>query len=270
MGTGSRDGVRRIPPGLLDHEYARLGYGMKSVALMTESPLMDSQGFDYWSIDESLLINKLETSLDGLSDEEVERRRTSFGPNRVSKSTHSDSLTLFLSQFKSPITLLLLGAVILSAFLRDRVDAAIILVIVIASAFLGFIQERGAAQALAKLLSMISVRASVRRNKEEKHILTDDIVPGDILLLTAGATIPADARLLTSNNLFVNEASFTGETFPVEKTPSLVAADSPASKRSNVLLSGTCRQRHRTSRHLPDGSLDGIRTTRQSPQTRSC
>jgi Mg2+-importing ATPase len=194
---------------------------------------------DYWSVDESNLFAELRSTREGISDTEAADRLKHFGPNRFTKSSRTEGLFLFFAQFKSPITLLLLGCAILSVFLRDQVDAAIILTIVVASAMLGFIQERGAALALSKLLSLVRVRASVLRNGAEKQVETEEIVPGDLLVLSAGTTIAADARIIEANNLFVNEASFTGETFPVEKSPSVIARDSPLNERRNIVLSGT-------------------------------
>lgn len=193
----------------------------------------------YWSVNEADLFVSLKSTREGLSVAEADDRLKQFGPNRIRKSSRTGGLYLFVTQFKSPITLLLLTCAILSAFLRDRVDAAIILMIVVVSALLGFIQERGAAQALAKLLSLVRVRATVLRSGQENEVLTEEIVPGDMLVLSAGATIAADARIIEANNLFVNEASFTGETFPVEKSPSNVARNSPLNERRNIVLSGT-------------------------------
>jgi len=124
---------------------------------------------------------------------------------------------LFIGQFKSPIILILVGAAILSLFLQDRTDATLILAIVLASAVLGFWQEYSATNAVAKLRALVETKVRVLRDGNEVIIPLTEVVPGDVVLLSAGAIIPGDGRLLETRELFVNEAALTGETFPTEK-----------------------------------------------------
>ena len=148
-------------------------------------------------------------------------------------------LPLLMAQFKSPIILILLIAAGLSLFLGEVADASIILAIVLASGLLGFWQEWGAADALKKLLALVQTRATVLRDGQAIDIPTEQVVPGDVVLLRAGDVIPGDGRVLDEKDLFVAEATLTGETFPVEKAVGLVPPDAPIGKRTNCLFLGT-------------------------------
>ena len=153
----------------------------------------------------------------GLTSAEAQRRLTEFGENRISSQRRAGALALFIAQFKSPIILILIGAAILSLFLQDRTDATLILAIVLASGVLGFWQEYSATDAVAKLRALVETKARVLRDGNETIIPLAEVVPGDVVLLSAGAIIPGDGRLLEARELFVNEAALTGETFPAEK-----------------------------------------------------
>lgn len=141
-----------------------------------------------------------------------------FGENQISSEHRVDAVTLFIAQFKSPIILILIGAAIVSLFLQDRTDATLILLIVLTSAVLGFWQEYGATNAVAKLRALVETKVRVLRDGNEVIIPLAEVVPGDVVLLSAGAIIPGDGRLLEARELFVNEAALTGETFPAEKS----------------------------------------------------
>ena len=146
---------------------------------------------------------------------------------------------LLLRQFTSPIILILIGAAVLSTFLQDVTDAAIILSIVIASGLLGFWQEHRAATAVAALCAVVETKVRVLRAGMEMSVPLERVVPGDIALLSAGAIIPADCRLLEARDLFVNEAMLTGETYPGEKTPCVLSAEIALAKRCNAVFMGT-------------------------------
>ncbi|HZS74741.1 MAG TPA: magnesium-translocating P-type ATPase, partial [Candidatus Nitrosotalea sp.] len=193
----------------------------------------------FWQVSSSDLVQKLNTSFDGLTDKEAETRLQHYGFNSLKKQKRSGGFVLFLRQFKSPITLILLGAAVLSLFLFDSTDALIIFVIIFLSSLLGFLQERQASNSVKKLLAMIRVTVPIIRDRIQKEIPSEDIVPGDIVLLSAGSKIPADCAILESKDLFVNEAVLTGETYPVEKVIGTVPSDTPISKRINSLFMGT-------------------------------
>ena len=180
----------------------------------------------------------LQTSAIGLTEAEAQKRLA--GSAGIAKPhPFWKMLLLLLGQFKSPIILILIFAALLSLFLKDAVDAGIILAIVLVSGLLGFWQERGAAGAVEKLLAMVQIKATCLRGGKPVDVHTDQVVPGDVVVLQAGDIIPADCLILDSKDLFVNEAALTGETFPAEKSAATLPADTPLAKRTNSLLTGT-------------------------------
>jgi len=198
---------------------------------------MEKQPFWTFSSDEQL--KELTTEASGLTQEEAKIRIKRYGANLLkTRKTHS-KLALFLTQFKSPIILILIIAAALSAFLRDPADTIIILAIVLGSGLLGFWQEVGAAGAVEKLLSIVEIKAVILRNGAVVEIPLAEVVPGDITVLSAGGGIPGDCLLLESVGLFVDEAALTGETYPTEKSVGARVADTPLAQRSNVLYMGT-------------------------------
>ena len=174
-----------------------------------------------------------------MTSAEAEQRLTRYGPNRIKAKSRTDALTLFVGQFKSPIIIILLLAAGLSLFLRDAADAFIIIAIVMVSGLLGFWQEKGATDAVQKLLAIVQVRAAVLRDGKEQEISVEEVVPGDVVILNAGDVIPGDCVILESKDLFVNEATLTGETYPSEKQPGMHPAAAALSQRSNSLFMGT-------------------------------
>ena len=164
-------------------------------------------------------MNQFASEVIGLTTIEAQKRRVQFGANQIRPQRRSSTFVLFVSQFKSPIILILIGAAIVSLFLQANTDAILILSIVVASGVLGFWQEYSATNAVAKLRDMVATKCRLLRDGVESELPLTDVVPGDIALLSAGAFIPGDARLLEARELFVNEAVLTGETFPVHKTP---------------------------------------------------
>jgi Mg2+-importing ATPase len=194
----------------------------------------------FWSLSATELLRQLQTETEvGLTGKEARQRLALYGSNRLRPPKRSDVLTLLLAQFKSPLILILLLATALSFFLRDPVDAFIILTIVVISGLLGFWQERSATNAVQKLLAIVQIKAAVLRDGGRKDIPVEEIVPGDIVLLSAGDVVPGDAAVHESKDLFVDEAMLTGETFPVEKAVAVLPADTPLGQRTNALWMGT-------------------------------
>lgn len=193
----------------------------------------------YWASTTEQLLTELTSGPGGLSQQEARERLGRYGPNRLKREAGTGWLLLLLRQFKSPITLLLIASALLAWFLGERTDAFIIWVIVGISALLGFYQEVGAAGALHRLLKLVQVKVMVLRDGKEQTLPVEDLVPGDVILLGVGNTIPGDCRLLESKDLFTNEASLTGESFPVEKRCGELAAGARLGERSNVLFMGT-------------------------------
>jgi P-type Mg2+ transporter len=194
---------------------------------------------NFWSLSKDEILKELETGINGITESEAQKRIEQYGANRLKAKKKSDSLTLLLAQFKSPIIIILIFAAILSIFLGDTTDAYIILSIIFISGMLGFWQERGAADAVKKLLAIVQIKSSVLRNAEEKEVAIEEIVPGDIIILSAGSVIPGDARVIESHDLFIDEAALTGETFPVEKNVLALTKEVVLSQRTNTLFMGT-------------------------------
>ncbi len=194
---------------------------------------------DFWSVPASEMLQKLRTTPEGLTSSESKERLKRYGANILKPKRRSDAFTLLLSQFRSPITIILLFAAGLAFFLHEPTDTIIITIIILISSLLGFWQEKGAADAFEKLLAVVQIRAAVLRDGKEKEIPVEDIVPGDVIILNAGDIIPADCLILDSKDLFVSEATLTGETYPVEKAADVLSAETPLAKRTNSLWMGT-------------------------------
>jgi len=193
----------------------------------------------FWSVPANEILSRLQTTPQGLSSNEAQKRLEQYGPNLLKPKEKADTLTLLLAQFKSPIILILLLAAGLSSLLSDPSDALIILTIVLVSGLLGFWQEKGATDAVRKLLAIVQIKAGVLRDGNPQEIPVEEVVPGDVVTLRAGDVIPADCLILESRDLFVSEATLTGETYPVEKTIGVLAEATPLSQRTNALFMGT-------------------------------
>src|SRR3989449_726084 len=193
----------------------------------------------FWSISAAEMLQQLQTAKEGLTGDEARQRLARYGANLLKPHKRSDVLTLLLAQFKSPIILILVFATGLSFFLHDPVDACIILAIVLVSGLLGFWQERSATNAVEKLLAIVQIQTAVLRDGGPKNIPVAEIVPGDIVILNAGALVPGDCLVQASTELFVDEAMLTGETFPVEKAVAVLSAETPLGQRTNPLWMGT-------------------------------
>jgi Mg2+-importing ATPase len=200
---------------------------------------MDQLPPAFWNLSAADLLKLLESVKEGLTSSEAKKRLALYGANLLKPPKRSDVLTLLISQFKSPIILILFFATGLSFFLHDAVDAIIILSIVLVSGLLGFWQERGASNAIEKLLSIVQIKAAVLRDGISIEIPVEQIVPGDIVILNAGDIIPGDGLVQDSKDLFVDEAMLTGETFPVEKEVAVLPQDTPLGQRTNALWMGT-------------------------------
>jgi Mg2+-importing ATPase len=193
----------------------------------------------FWSFPSSELLGQLGTTPQGLTDGVAKERLKEFDAFRLKPQERSKGLLLFLSQFRSPIIIILLLAAGLSFFLRDPTDALIILAIVSISGLLGFWQEKGAANAVEKLFSIVQTKATVLRDGNPVEVPVEEVVPGDIVILSAGKSIPGDCMILESKDLFLNEAALTGETYPVEKRVGNLEPETPLSRRTNTLFMGT-------------------------------
>jgi Mg2+-importing ATPase len=195
--------------------------------------------FPFWSKEVNAVTQSLNSSLNGLSANDAQEILQRIGPNSTQTKKRVTPLGLILNQFKSPIVLILIFATLISAFLKDWADAIIILLIVIGSALLSFIQEYNANNAAEKLRAQVSLKTEALRDGSPVSIPTDEIVPGDMVLLSAGSLIPADGLVIEARDFFVNQAVLTGETFPVEKMPGIIPENAGLAERTNVVFMGT-------------------------------
>lgn len=193
----------------------------------------------YWSRPAAELIGQLQTTATGLSSDQARERLARQGDNSLGRSAAVSPWRLFARQFYSPLVLILIFAAVVSAFVGEDQEAAIIGAIVLASCILSFSQEYSASRAMEALKQRISTRASVLRDGRPVSIPSDQIVPGDVLTLSAGSLIPADGIILEARDFNVSEAALTGETFPVVKSPGQVAPEAGLALRSNAVFAGT-------------------------------
>jgi Mg2+-importing ATPase len=192
-----------------------------------------------WSHSAEEVLDSLQSSPEGLSSASVLERQEQFGLNLLQGREKTNALWLLFNQFKSPLVLILVFAAIISIITGEYIDATIILAIVVASGVLGFIQEYGASNAVEKLRSRMTLKVSVLRDGSPQILPTEEVVPGDIVLLSAGSIIPADGIVIQADDFFVNQAVLTGETFPVEKKTVPVAATASLAERTNCVFMGT-------------------------------
>ena len=182
----------------------------------------------------------------GLTSQEAAARLAEHGPNELTASEQEPAWRRFLRQFADPLIYLLLAAIAISlvAWIAEGatgvpIDALVIIVIVLANAILGFVQENKAADAVAALADMTATRAHVLRDGRLTEVPSSELVPGDILALGEGDAVGADARLLTASALRVQESSLTGESEAVEKSPAALPGEVPLGDRRNMVYKGT-------------------------------
>lgn len=187
------------------------------------------------------VITELKTnSSAGLSDDEAQKRIQQYGYNQLVAATHLSPFKLFISQLKNSLIIILLIGAALSGILGHSVEAIAIGVIVLFAVVLGFIQEFRAERALEALKELTAPVAMVIRGGIEQEMPAREIVPGDIIVITTGDLIPADARLIETVNLKAEESALTGESVPVEKNSELVVTENAAlGDRRNLVFTGT-------------------------------
>jgi len=185
------------------------------------------------------LYTQLKCAKDGLTTGEAAERLKRQDKLFRTESQFKKELKLLFRQFFNPLVLLLVVAVLLSAILGESSDAYIILFILLITGLLGFWQEVNAGRAFDRLKKMIEMKHTVLRNGSTVEVATAGIVAGDVLKLAAGDIIPADCRVVESDELHVNESTLTGESYPVEKAPGEVDATLPLARKHNCLWQGT-------------------------------
>ena len=176
------------------------------------------------SIDESIEALKTDVST-GLSETEAKDRLSTYGPNRLQTKKPKSIFRMFLSQLQDALIYVLFVAVVITMFMGEYLDGIIIIIVIFINATLGVVQEIKAGNAIEALQKMATPKALVKRDNQVKEIASEDIVPGDIVILDAGRYIPADLRLIESANLQVDESALTGESVAVEKDASEILSN---------------------------------------------
>lgn len=202
-----------------------------------QSSAQDPTNDDYWSPAIDALLSSLESSVTGLSSAQAKARLRSAGP--LNRDRPQRLWRLVLRQMRTPLVLILIGGALVAFFVGDWLDAAIVSCIVLISAVLSAWYENRANTAVARLRDKIALQATVYRDALSVIVPASEVVPGDVLLLSAGSLIAADGRLLSACDCFVSESLLTGETFPVEKLPGDTAAQATLGERHNCVFMGT-------------------------------
>ena len=209
----------------------------KTVKLQKETLL---KYIEYSNSSIEMLFQKYNTSMNGLTEEIVEEKAEEFGLNEPAKKKKRNILLQILSKFTNPLVIVLLIIATSSLFLDNKIGAYLIYLMALTSVSLTFIQEYRANREAEKLIEMVSSTAAVYRNNKIEEIKIKDIVPGDIVYLSAGDMIPADLRIISCKDLFINQSSLTGESFPVEKFAIITeSSGNSITELTNIVFMGT-------------------------------
>ena len=212
--------------------------------------MLQSTIMNWYNADVASVLQTLSVTKQGLTTEQVNHRLAEYGKNALEEKKKKPVWMLFLLQFKDFMILVLIVAAIISGIVGDKTDTIVILLIVFLNAIVGFIQEYRAEKAMEALKQMASPQASVIRNNTVSVVPSEELVPGDIVLLEAGNLVPADIRLLETHSLRIVEASLTGESVPVDKNEEVITeTELPLGDRFNMAFKGT---------HITNGRATGI------------
>ncbi len=181
----------------------------------------------------------LQSEYKGLSSSEASSRLAHYGPNTIHRKPKDSLLQLLWRQINNPLIWVLLASGTLAIALGKMTDGLVVLAVVVINSIIGFIQEYKAGRAIEALSSMVPQNAVVLRDGHPLNVPATDLVPGDVVVLSAGESVPADMRVVSSKNLQVDEAALTGESLPVEKDRAAVAEDAVLGDRSCMVFSGT-------------------------------
>ena len=201
---------------------------------------MDKSKDNWHSMGIEDVLKKLNTTEEGLSDEEAEKRIKEYGYNELRNKKRKSTFELVWKEITDPMILILIGASLLSFILKEWVEGFVILFIVFVNTIISVVQERKAEASIEALKSMSTPSARVFREGEESLVSSKEIVVGDVVILEAGGMVPADIRLIESANLKVQEASLTGESVPVEKdAEDMPKENSPLGDRTNMVYTSS-------------------------------
>ena len=185
------------------------------------------------------VLRELKTGINGLSNDGAVKRLEEYGKNVIKEKKKISKIKIFINQFNSIVIWILIAATIISFATGEMLDAIVILAILLINAVLGFFQEYRAETTIEKLKKMLTYKARVIRNGEVVEINSEDVVVGDILILEEGDKVPADARIIESNELNVDESILTGESVPVSKFSDVINGKKSIADQKNMVFSGT-------------------------------
>ncbi|MES9910879.1 MAG: cation-transporting P-type ATPase [Candidatus Sedimenticola sp. 4PFRAG1] len=194
---------------------------------------------DWHALTPTQAFEEVDSSSEGLGSEQARHRYESYGPNRLPEVKPRSPLIRFLAQFHDVLIYVLLIAGVVTALLQHWLDAGVIFGVVVINALIGFIQEGKAEDALRAIRQMLSPQAMVLRDGKRTTVPSEELVPGDVVVLQSGDKVPADLRMFHSKGLQVEEASLTGESVPVEKTADPIDRVAVLADRCCMAYSGT-------------------------------
>lgn len=196
---------------------------------------------NFYSQSAEKIISNLEVNIDkGLSEKDIKEKTKKIGKNKLPKHKPPSIFMIFLNQFKGVFTIILFIAAIVSLLLHEYTDAGVILASVALNVAIGFFQENKAQKTIESLRKMVVIKAKVLRNGQDKMIDAHELVPGDVIFLDSGDKVPADARLIESESLQINEMALTGESVPSKKNAKKVLdKDASLGDRNNMVYMGT-------------------------------
>ena len=199
----------------------------------------------WWSLGIDECLTLLAAPVDGLSAEDAGRRLVDAGPNELADERGPSLFALFVRQFTSPLIYILIFAAVVTAAIAEYIDTAIIVVVLLFNAVVGFSQEYGAERSMAALRRLATTKARVLRDGKEHEVDAREVVPGDLVLIEAGAKVPADCRVLHAVSMETDESLLTGESATVTKQAAVIAGDAPPPEHANMLFMGTVITRGR-------------------------
>lgn len=200
---------------------------------------MDGHKLPFYRLSEADVLAELRTSTEGLTKAEADDRLKHVGINRLERTKHTPTWLIFIRQFKNLLVIILLVSAGFAAYLRDGKTTAIILFIALMNATVGFFQEHKAESLLSRLEKLIVPQAKVLRRGKLQEVSSSELVPGDVIYIEAGDSVPADARVLREDELATNDFALTGESQPTRKFKHAITADVPVGVRHNMLFMGT-------------------------------
>jgi len=197
------------------------------------------------ALDADSVLDRWGTTPGGLDATEAAARLERYGPNQLEEDPPTHPLVVLLRQFRSPLIYILLVAAVVTVLLEEYLDSIVIAAVLVLNAVIGFIQERKAEGAVRSLMQLVVPQAHVVRDGRERVIDSRELVPGDVVLLEPGGSVPADLRLVSVNGLQIDESMLTGESVPVTKQVATVDAAAPLAERVGMAFTGTVAARGR-------------------------